>query len=109
MDYRGAFRLDKRTEHNGYYEMDVCITFDPDRVRWTLSGPFVVTSAKGVVLRGTVDGGTDLIDVWMRLTVTESSGDRYPIRGTIEVDTTYGGLYDDVHRGTFSAALAYVR
>jgi hypothetical protein len=109
MDYTGSFRLDKRTEHNGTYEMDVCITFDRDQVRWTLSGSFVITSGKGVVLRGTVDGGTDLVDVWMTLTVTASSGDRHPIRGTIPVDTTYGGLYDDAHLGSFSTALDYVR
>jgi hypothetical protein len=109
LDYAGTFHLDKRAEHNGYYVMDICITFDRERIWWTLSGPFVITSARGVVLRGTVDGSTNLEDVAMTLTVTESSGDRYPIRGTIEVDTTYGGLYSDAHRGTFSAALDYVR
>ena len=110
LDFAGYFSVPDKPQCDGVYDVDVCVTLIPPSGPWTLSGDFEIITGNGVRLYGSVSGVTDFDNPWIdpfTLTVERSTGERRPVRGTIRVVSTYGGIYTDRHEGTFTTALHY--
>lgn len=110
LEYGGWFTVPDKPQYDGRYDVDVCVHLIPPGGPWELTGEFRIETYRGVVLRGSVSGRTGIDQPWIypfTLNVEASEGERKPVRGTIEVESTYGGMYDDRHEGTFTTSLAY--
>jgi hypothetical protein len=118
-NFSGTYDPDRRGVSGGTFTMATCVELPTGGDAFPMTGTFEVTSDRGVVLRGTLTGGTILtgaaaLRLELTLTVTESSGGRRPIRGTISVVGTTVQTPDpgnisgtSVDSGTFTADLHF--
>ena len=110
----GTFDGSRRPGDDGTFVLDFCVAFEQTAI--TLTGTFDITTASGIALSGTAVGTIDLSGSGstgspfeLTLTVSESSGTRRPVTGTIALTglrTESGtGTYEAAVTGTFTSAL----
>jgi hypothetical protein len=117
-DFSGTFDPDRPGVGGGTYTMATCVDLPTEGSAFPMTGTFEVATDDGIVLRGTMTGTTLLtgslaLPVEFTLTVTESSGARRPIRGTISAVGTSVQTPDpanpargtSIDSGTFTADL----
>jgi hypothetical protein len=113
LDLRGDFKLKRRHEHNGRYTIVTCVGLPANNGDVPIGGTFVVRSGRRVTLRGIATGttrlGDDSIPINLTLTVTSSSGERHPVRGTITAVTSRSGIADGEHTGSLVAELQFAK
>lgn len=101
----GTFDGSRRPGDDGTFALDFCVAFEQTAI--TLTGTFDIATAWGVTLSGPAVGTIDLggpgpsYPFELTLTVTESSGTRRPVTGTV----TLTGLRTETGTGTFEATV----
>jgi hypothetical protein len=112
LSFAGRYEPDQHWVRSGGYTFDICAG-DNLGDRWVLDGTFVVTTGRGATLSGTASGsliitGTAVLGLDLTLAVTDSTGTRRPVTGTITVTGTTdesAGNQTAIEQGTFTADL----